>query len=68
VIEDPDPDSQDIRAVREHGDETDLTDEEIPFHDAPLSNRDRTGDVAHELVASTKSNITVDLIGRPREI
>ena len=60
--------AKDIRAARARGEETGLTDEEIAFYDALAENesaRQVMGEpalrvIAHELVASLKSNVSVD--------
>ena len=65
-------DSQGLRAARARGEETGLTDEEIAFYDALAENesaRQVMGEpalrvIAHELVASIKSNVSVDWIHR----
>ena len=61
-----------IRAARARGEETGLTDEEIAFYDALAENesaRQVMGEpalrvIAHELVASIKSNVSVDWMHR----
>jgi type I restriction enzyme R subunit len=60
--------ARDIRAARERGEETGLSDEEIAFYDALAENdsaREAMGEpqlrvIAHELVDSIRGNITVD--------
>jgi type I restriction enzyme R subunit len=60
--------AKDIRAARARGEETGLSDEEIAFYDALAENesaREVMGEpallvIAHELVASIKSNVSVD--------
>jgi len=60
--------AKDIRAARERGEESGLSDEEIAFYDALADNesaRDLIGEpalrlIAHELVGSLKSGVTVD--------
>ena len=64
--------AKDIRAARARGEETGLTDEEIAFYDALAENesaRQVMGEpalrvIAHELVTSIKSNVTVDWMHR----
>jgi type I restriction enzyme, R subunit len=64
--------AKDIRAARERGEETGLTDEEIAFYDALAENqsaRDVMGEptlrvIAHELLTSLKGNISVDWMHR----
>jgi type I restriction enzyme, R subunit len=64
--------AKDIRAARERGEETGLTDEEIAFYDAVAENqsaRDVMGEpklrvIAHELLTSLKGNIGVDWMHR----
>ena len=64
--------AKDIRAARERGEETGLTDEEIAFYDALAENqsaRDVMGEptlrvIAHELLISLKGNISVDWMHR----
>jgi type I restriction enzyme, R subunit len=64
--------AKDIRAARARGEETGLTDEEIAFYDALAENesaREVMGEpalrvIAHELVASIKSNVSVDWMHR----
>jgi hypothetical protein len=64
--------ANDVRAARSRGEETGLTDEEIAFYDALAENesaRQVMGepalrDIAHELVASIKSNVSVDWMHR----
>ena len=64
--------AKDIRAARARGEETGLTDEEIAFYDALAENesaRQVMGEpalrvIAHELVASIKSNVSVDWMHR----
>src|SRR6516164_2078437 len=64
--------AKDIRAARARGDETELTDEEIAFYDALAENesaRQVMGEpalrvIASELVASIKSNVSVDWMHR----
>jgi type I restriction enzyme R subunit len=64
--------AKDIRAARERGEETGLTDEEIAFYDALAENqsaRDVMGEptlrvIAHELLMSLKGNISVDWMHR----
>jgi len=60
--------AQEIRAARERGEESGLTEDEIAFYDALAVNqsaRDVMGEpalriIAHELVQSIRSNVTVD--------
>ena len=60
--------AKDIRAARARGEETGLTEDEIAFYDALAANesaKSAMGEaalrvIAHELVASVRSNITVD--------
>jgi len=64
--------AKDIRAARARGEETGLTDEEIAFYDALAENesaRQVMGEpalrvIASELVASIKSNVSVDWMHR----
>jgi type I restriction enzyme R subunit len=64
--------AKDIRVARARGEETGLTDEEIAFYDALAENesaRQVMGEpalrvIAHELVASIKSNVSVDWMHR----
>jgi type I restriction enzyme, R subunit len=64
--------AKDIRAARERGEETGLSNEEIAFYDALAENngaRELMGEpqlrvIAHELVTSVKSNVTVDWMHR----
>ena len=64
--------AKDIRAARERGEETGLTDEEIAFYDALAENqsaRDVMGEptlrvIAHELLTSLKGNVSVDWMHR----
>jgi type I restriction enzyme R subunit len=64
--------AKDIRAARERGEETGLTDEEIAFYDALAENqsaRDVMGEptlrvIAHELLTSLRGNISVDWMHR----
>ena len=64
--------AKDIRAARSRGEEAGLTDEEIAFYDALAENesaRQVMGEpalrvIAHELVTSIKSNISVDWVHR----
>ena len=64
--------AKDIRAARERGEETGLTDEEIAFYDALAENqsaREVMGEptlrvIAHELVMSLKGNVSVDWMHR----
>jgi type I restriction enzyme R subunit len=64
--------AKDIRAARARGEETGLTDEEIAFYDALAENesaRQVMGEptlrvIAHELVASIKSSVSVDWMHR----
>jgi type I restriction enzyme R subunit len=64
--------AKDIRAARERGEETGLTDEEIAFYDALAENqsaRDVMGEpilrvIAHELLMSLKGNVSVDWMHR----
>jgi type I restriction enzyme, R subunit len=64
--------AKDIRAARERGEETGLTDEEIAFYDALAQNKsaqDIMGEpalrvIAHELVMSLKNSVTVDWMHR----
>ena len=64
--------AKDIRAARKKGEESGLSDEERAFYDALAENesaRQVTGDpklrvIAHELVASIKSNVSVDWMHR----
>jgi type I restriction enzyme, R subunit len=66
--------AKDIRAARSRGEETGLTDEEIAFYDALSENesaRQVMGEptlrvIATELVASIKSNVSVDWMHRER--
>jgi type I restriction enzyme R subunit len=64
--------AKDIKVARSRGEETGLTDEEIAFYDALAENesaRQVMGEpalrvIAHELVASIKSNVSVDWMHR----
>jgi type I restriction enzyme R subunit len=64
--------AKDIQAARARGEETGLTDEEIAFYDALAENesaRQVMGEpalrvIAHELVASIKTNVSVDWMHR----
>lgn len=64
--------ARDIRAARQRGEETGLSDEEIAFYDALAENesaREVMGEptlrvIAHELIASLRSNVTVDWMHR----
>jgi type I restriction enzyme R subunit len=64
--------AKDIRAARERGEESGLSDEEIAFYDALAQNgsaREVMGEpqlrvIAHELVASIKNTVTVDWMHR----
>jgi type I restriction enzyme R subunit len=64
--------AKDIRASRERGEETGLSNDEIAFYDALAENgsaRDVMGEpqlrvIAHELVATVKSTVTVDWMHR----
>ena len=64
--------AKDIRAARTRGEESGLTDEEIAFYDALAENesaRQVMGEpalrvIAHELVSSLKSSVTVDWMHR----
>jgi type I restriction enzyme R subunit len=64
--------AKDIRAARERGEESGLSDEEIAFYDALAQNgsaREVMGEpqlrvIAHELVTSVKNTITVDWMHR----
>jgi len=64
--------AKDIRAARERGEEAGLSSEEVAFYDALAENegaRDVMGEpklrvIAHELVSSLKSNVTVDWMHR----
>jgi type I restriction enzyme R subunit len=64
--------AKDIRVARARGEETGLTDEEIAFYDALAENesaRQVMGEpalrvIAHELVASIKTNVSVDWMHR----
>ena len=64
--------AKDIRAARARGEETGLSDEEIAFYDALAENesaRQVMGEpalrvIAHELVTSIKSNVSVDWMHR----
>ena len=64
--------AKDIRAARAHGEETNLSDEEIAFYDALAENesaRQVMGEptlrvIAHELVTVIKGNVTVDWMHR----
>jgi type I restriction enzyme R subunit len=64
--------AKDIRAARQRGEETGLTEEEIAFYDALAENesaRQVMGEpalrvIAHELVQVIKSNVTVDWMHR----
>lgn len=61
-----------IRAARQRGEETGLTGEEIAFYDALAANasaRDMMGEpalrlIAHELMQTIKTNVTVDWVHR----
>lgn len=60
--------AQDIRAARSRGEETGLTPDEVAFYDALADNKsavdvlgnDQLKVIAHELLSSLKSNITID--------
>jgi type I restriction enzyme R subunit len=60
--------AKDIRAARQRGEETGLSDDEIAFYDALADNqsaRDLMGEpalrvIAHELLQTIKANVTVD--------
>jgi type I restriction enzyme R subunit len=64
--------ARDLRAARERGEETGLSDEEIAFYDALAENqsaREVMGEpklrvIAHELLTSIKGNISVDWMHR----
>jgi type I restriction enzyme R subunit len=64
--------AKDIRAARQRGEETGLSDEEIAFYDALAENqsaRDLMGEpalrvIAHELMQTIKNNVTVDWMHR----
>lgn len=64
--------AKDIRAARQRGEETGLSDEEIAFYDALADNesaRDLMGEpalrvIAHELMQTIKDNVTVDWMHR----
>lgn len=64
--------AKDIRAARQRGEETGLSDEEIAFYDALADNasaRDMMGEpalriIAHELMQTIKHNVTVDWMHR----
>jgi len=64
--------AKDIKAARQRGEESGLSDEEIAFYDALAENesaREMMGDpslrvIAHELVQSVKDSITVDWMHR----
>ena len=64
--------AKDIRAARERGEESGLSDDEIAFYDALAQNgsaRDVMGEpqlrvIAHELVTSVKNTVTVDWMHR----
>ncbi|MBI1209739.1 MAG: HsdR family type I site-specific deoxyribonuclease [Azospirillum sp.] len=64
--------AKDIRTARERGQESGLSDEEIAFYDALAENnsaRDVMGEpalkvIAHELVTSLRSNVTIDWMHR----
>lgn len=64
--------AKDIRAARQRGEETGLSHDEVAFYDALAQNasaRQAMGDpalrvIAHELVASIKSNVSVDWMHR----
>lgn len=64
--------AKDIRAARQRGEETGLSDEEIAFYDALAENesaREVMGEpklrvIAHELVTSVKGSVTVDWMHR----
>ena len=64
--------AKDIRAARERGEETGLSDEEIAFYDALAENKSAQevmGEpalrvIAHELVTSLRSSVTVDWMHR----
>ena len=64
--------AKDIRAARERGEETGLSDEEIAFYDALAENKsaqDVMGEpalrvIAHELVTSLRKSVTVDWMHR----
>jgi type I restriction enzyme R subunit len=64
--------AKDIRAARQRGEETGLSDDEIAFYDA-LSDNESAGDlmgetalrlIAHELMQTIKDNVTVDWMHR----
>jgi type I restriction enzyme R subunit len=63
---------KDIRAARQRGEETGLSEEEIAFYDALADNesaRDLLGEpalrlIAHELMQTIKDNLTVDWMHR----
>ena len=64
--------AKDIRAARQRGEETGLSDEEIAFYDALADNasaKDMMGEpalriIAHELMQTIKQNVTVDWMHR----
>lgn len=64
--------AKDIRAARQRGEETGLSDDEIAFYDALAENssaRDMMGEpalrvIAHELMQTIKDNVTVDWMHR----
>jgi type I restriction enzyme R subunit len=64
--------AKDIRAARARGEETGLSDEEVAFYDALAQNNsacDVMGEpalrvIAHELVASLRTSVTVDWVHR----
>jgi type I restriction enzyme R subunit len=64
--------AKDIRAARERGEETGLSDEEIAFYDALAENKSAQeimGEpalrvIAHELVTSLRNSVTVDWMHR----
>lgn len=64
--------AKDIRAARQRGEETGLSDDEIAFYDALANNasaRDLLGEpalrvIAHELMNTIKENVTVDWMHR----
>lgn len=64
--------AHDIRAARQRGEETGLSDEEIAFYDALAANasaKDMMGEpalrvIAHELMQTIKGNVTVDWMHR----
>jgi type I restriction enzyme R subunit len=59
---------KDIRAARQRGEESGLTDEEIAFHDALAENEsavqtmgdDKLRVIAHELLENLKGNVSVN--------